>query len=63
MHSKNDTVRNVRGFLFEGRGGYPAAHREAFPSVVHQTGWYENNRAEVSHQRTREDCLGQSAPL
>ena len=33
---------------------YRAAHREVFPSVVHRTGWYENNRAEVSHQHTRE---------
>ena len=33
---------------------YQAAHREIFPSVVHRTGQYENNRAEVSHQHTRE---------
>ena len=33
---------------------YPAAHREVFPSVEHRTGRYENNRAEVSHQHTRE---------
>ena len=33
---------------------YPAAHREVFPSVEHRTGQYENNRAEVSHQHTRE---------
>ncbi len=33
---------------------YPAAHREVFPSVEHKTGQYENNRAEVSHQHTRE---------
>ena len=33
---------------------YPAAHREVFPSVAHRTGKYENNRAEVSHQHTRE---------
>ena len=33
---------------------YPAAHREVFPSVEHSTGRYENNRAEVSHQHTRE---------
>ena len=33
---------------------YPAAHRAIFPSVVHRTGQYENNRAEVSHQPTRE---------
>ena len=33
---------------------YQAAHREIFPSVVHRTERYENNRAEVSHQYTRE---------
>jgi putative transposase len=33
---------------------YRAAHREVFSSVVHRTGQYENNRAEVSHQHTRE---------
>ena len=33
---------------------YPAAHRDVFPSVEHRTGRYENNRAEVSHQHTRE---------
>jgi putative transposase len=32
---------------------YQAAHREAFLSVVHRTGRYENNRAEVSHQHIR----------
>jgi putative transposase len=33
---------------------YSAAHRDLFPSVIHQTDQYENNRAEVSHQHTRE---------
>ena len=33
---------------------YQAAHGEIFPSVVHRTGRHENNRAEVSHQHTRE---------
>ena len=33
---------------------YRAAHRNIFPSVLHRTGRYENNRAEVSHQHTRE---------
>ena len=33
---------------------YPAAHREIFPSVVHRTGRYENNRAKVSRQPTRQ---------
>ena len=33
---------------------YRAAHREIFSSVVHLTGCHENDRAEVSHQHTRE---------
>ena len=33
---------------------YPAAYREVFPSVTHRTSQYENNRAEASHQHTRE---------
>ena len=33
---------------------YPAAHRAVMPSVVHSTRQYENNRAEVSHQPTRQ---------
>ena len=31
-----------------------AAHRIAIPSVMHSTRQYENNRAEVSHQPTRQ---------
>src|SRR5712692_9357842 len=31
-----------------------AAHRIVMPSVVHRTRQYENNRADVSHQPTRE---------
>ena len=33
---------------------YPAAQREVMPSVIHSTQQYENNRAEVSHQPTRQ---------
>jgi putative transposase len=33
---------------------YAAAHRAVMPSVVHSTEQYENNRAEVSHQPTRQ---------
>ena len=33
---------------------YAAAHRTVMPSVVHSTQQYENNRAEVSHQPTRQ---------
>ena len=33
---------------------YAAAHREVMPSVVHTTNQYANNRAEVSHEPTRQ---------
>jgi putative transposase len=33
---------------------YSAAHREVMSSVAHDTEQYENNRAEVSHQPTRQ---------
>ena len=33
---------------------HKAAHRTIMPSVVHSTRQYENNRAEVSHQPTRQ---------
>ena len=35
-------------------GSYRAAHRELMPSVPHETRRYANNRAEVSHQPTRQ---------
>jgi len=35
-------------------GSYRAAHRTTFPSVRHCTTQYANNRAEVSHQPTRQ---------
>ena len=33
---------------------YPAAHRIVMPSVAHSSDQYANNRAEVSHQPTRQ---------
>jgi len=33
---------------------YGAAHRTTMPSVIHDTRQYSNNRAEVSHQPTRQ---------
>ena len=33
---------------------YSAAHRTGMPSVIHSTRQYANNRAEVSHQPTRQ---------
>ena len=35
-------------------GSYGAAHRIVFPSVLHNTDQYANNRAELSHQPTRQ---------
>ena len=52
--------------LLKGQGGeprrlvtdklrsYSAAHRVMMPSVIHDTGRYANNQAEVSHQPTRQ---------
>jgi len=52
--------------LLKGQGGaprrlvtdrlrsYAAAQRKIMPSVIHDTSRYENNRAEVSHQPTRQ---------
>ncbi len=45
---------------------YTAAHRVVFPSVIHDTSQYANNRAEVSHQPTRRRerrCNASSRPL
>jgi putative transposase len=33
---------------------YSAAHRQVMPSVTHDTRQHANNRAEVSHQPTRQ---------
>ena len=33
---------------------YAAANREVMPSVIHSTQQYENNRAELSHELTRQ---------
>ena len=33
---------------------YSAAHRSVMLSVIHSTRQYKNNRAEVSHQPTRQ---------
>ena len=43
-----------RRLITDKLGSYAAAHRTVMPSVVHCTRQYENNRAEVSHQPTRQ---------
>ena len=46
--------RAPRRLITDKLRSYSAAHRTVMPSVVHSTQQYENNRAEVSHQPTRQ---------
>ena len=46
--------RGPRRLITDKLRSYAAAHRTVMPSVVHSTMQYENNRAEVSHQPTRQ---------
>ena len=43
-----------RIIVTDGLGSYQVAHREIMPSVTHRRSKYLNNRAENSHQPTRE---------
>jgi len=36
-------------------GSYRVAHRDLIPDMIHDTSQYANNRAELSHQPTREN--------
>ena len=68
VQSRRDCLAAARFFraLLEGLGrqprrlitdklrSYSAAHRTVMPSVIQSTQQYENNRAEVSHQPTRQ---------
>jgi len=49
-----DQGRAPRRLVTDKLRSYSAAHRTVMPSVVHSTQQYENNRAEVSHQPTRQ---------
>ena len=46
--------REPRRLITDKLRSYGAAHRTVMPSVMHTTKQYENNRAEVSHQPTRQ---------
>ena len=46
--------RTPRRLVTDKLRSYAAAHRTVMPSIVHSTPQYENNRAEVSHQPTRQ---------
>jgi putative transposase len=46
--------RAPRRLITDKLRSYSAAHSRVMPSVVHTTQRYENNRAEVSHQPTRQ---------
>ena len=49
-----DQGRVPRRLVTDKLRSYSAAHRTVRPSVVHSTRQYENNRAEASHQPTRQ---------
>ncbi len=46
--------REPRRMVTDKLRSYAAAQRTVMPSVIHDTGRYKNNRAEVSHQPTRQ---------
>jgi putative transposase len=46
--------RAPRRLITDKLRSYAAAHRRVMPSVAHSTTQYENNRAELSHQPTRQ---------
>ena len=46
--------REPRRLVTDKLRSYSAARRTVMPSVIHSTRQYENNRAEVSHQPTRQ---------
>ena len=46
--------REPRRLITDKLRSYAAAHHTVMPSVTHGTRQYENNRAEVSHQPTRQ---------
>ena len=46
--------REPRRLVTDKLRSYAAAHRVVMPSVLHSTRQYENDRAEVSHQPTRQ---------
>ena len=46
--------RTPRRLVTDKLRSYTAAHRRVMPSVVHSTTQYANNRAELSHQPTRQ---------
>ena len=46
--------RTPRRLITDQLRSYTAAHRRVMPSVVHSTTQYENDRAEISHQPTRQ---------
>ena len=49
-----DQGRTPRRLITDKLRSYSAAHRAVMPSVSQSTRQYENNRAEVSHQPTRQ---------
>ena len=46
--------REPRRLVTDKLSSYAVAHHTVMPSVIHSTRQYEDNRAEVSHQPTRQ---------
>ena len=46
--------REPRRIVTEKLRSYGVAHRELMPEIIHDTNQYANNRAELSHQPTRD---------
>jgi putative transposase len=55
--------REPRRLITDKLRSYSAAHRTMMPAVIHSTQQYANNRAEVSHQATRQRELKSAAHL
>ena len=53
-HVSSKWKASYRWLITDKLRSYPAASRTVMPSVVHVTDQYANNRAEVSHQPTRQ---------
>ena len=51
---RNSSVWNSRPWMRNSIRSYAAAHRTTMPTVEHRNHVYANNRAEVSHQPTRQ---------
>ena len=50
----SNSAERLGGFVTDQLRSYAAAHREVMPTTIHDTSQYANNRAELSHEPTRQ---------